>query len=152
MLDDRKQDYATTTAHNKRFIEVLKKKLLMSALNTLWGNTDGCVEQYICASELYLMWVFSQRQSIINDRGISEHRNGKEVVDGLNAIDKHYIYQLISHFQLPGSKPFGFQILMHYCTHKNDFSLAKQSPKHLSKEHRKHGVIDQGNIGKEPVK
>ena len=31
------------------------------------GNTDGCTEQYRCASALYLMSVLSQRHSIIID-------------------------------------------------------------------------------------
>ena len=89
------------------------------------------------------MLVMSQCYSVIIDQVISSPRHGKEVVVGLNSIDKRYIYQLMSNVQLLGSKTFDSQILMHSCTHKNDFSLAKQSSKHLSKEHRKHGVIDQ---------
>ena len=65
------------------------------------GNTDGCAEQYICASVLYLMSVISQTYSIIIDRGISAPGHGKEVVDGLNAVDKRYIYQLMSKVHLP---------------------------------------------------
>ena len=60
---------------------------MMSALSTIWENNDGCAEQYICATALYLMSVLSQRHSIIFYRGISAPGNGKEVVDGLNAID-----------------------------------------------------------------
>ena len=37
---------------------------------------------------------------------------------------------------------------MNSCTEKNDFSLYKQFQKHLSKEHRKHGVIDKGKYRK----
>ena len=59
---------------------------------------------------------FSQRHSIIFDRGISEPGYGKEVVDGLNAIAKRYMYELISTVQLPGSKTFEKQIIMHSCT------------------------------------
>ena len=50
------------------------------------------------------MSVLSQRHSNIFDRGISATGNGKEVVDVLNAIDKRYMYQLMSTDQLPGSK------------------------------------------------
>ena len=64
------------------------------------------------------------------------------MVYGINAIDKHYIYQLLSNVQIPVSKIFDSQIIIHSCTHKNDVSLAKNF-KHLSKEHSKHGVIDQ---------
>ena len=68
----------------------------------------------------------SQCYSIIIDQGISESVHGKELVYGLNAIDKHYIYQLMSNIQLPGSKIFDWQILIHSCTENNDVSLAKE--------------------------
>ena len=88
-------------------------------------NTDGCAEQYRCASALYLMPVIPQCYSVIIDIGISAPGHGKEVVYGLNAIDKRYIYQLISNVQLPRSKIFDSHILMHYWAEKNDASLAK---------------------------
>ena len=52
------------------------------------------------------MSVMSKHYSVIIDRGISAPVHGKEVVDGLNAIDKSYIYHLISNVQLPESKLF----------------------------------------------
>ena len=48
----------------------------------------------------------SQTYSIIIDWGISEPGHEKEEVDGLNAVDKRYIYQLMSKVQLPGSIRF----------------------------------------------
>ena len=97
LSDDSKQDAVTTTAHSKRLISLLKnKQVLTTSLSKIWENTDGCAEQYRCASALYLMSVISQTYSIIIDRGISAPGNGKEVVDGLNAVDKRYIYQLMS--------------------------------------------------------
>ena len=54
--DDSKQDAATNTAHSNRLIELLKnKKKLISALSTIWENTDGYAEQYRCYPALYLM-------------------------------------------------------------------------------------------------
>ena len=58
-------------------------------------------------------------------------------------LTKRYIYQLMSNVQPPGSKRFDSQIRIHSCIHKNDVSLAKTFQKNMSKEHRKHGVIDQ---------
>ena len=102
-LDDSKQDSATTTTHSKCLIELLKEqKKLTSTLSTIWENTYGCADQYRCASELYLMSVLSQRHSIIFDRGISAPGHGKEAVDGLNVIDKRYLYQLMSTVKLQG--------------------------------------------------
>ena len=56
---------------------------------------------------------------------ISAPGHVKEVVDGLNAVDKRYVYQLMSTVQLPGSKIFDLQIQMHTGTQKDDVSLAK---------------------------
>ena len=70
------------------------------------------------------------------------------MVDGLNDIGKQYMYQLVSNVQLPLSKTFDSQIIMHYCTLKQYVSLHKEFQKHMSKEHRKHGVIYQGNYRK----
>ena len=85
-----------------------------------------------------------QFYSVIIDHGISSPEHGKEVVDGLNAIGKRYIYQLMYNVQLPGSKIFDSQILMHSCTQKMMLVWLNNSKKILSKEHRKHGVTDKG--------
>ena len=107
LSDDSKQDAATNTAHSKLLISLLKnKQLLTISLSTIWENTDGFAEQYRCASALYLMSVMSQTYSIIIYRGISAPGHGKEFVDGINAVDKRYIYQLISKVQLPRSVRF----------------------------------------------
>ena len=73
-------------------------------------NTDGCAEQYIFASSLYLMSVMSQCYSVIIYQDISSPGHGKEVVDGLNSVDNSFIYQLMSNVQLPGSNRFDSQI------------------------------------------
>ena len=44
LSDDIKQDAATTTAHSKCFISLLKEKVLTSALITIWENTHGCAD------------------------------------------------------------------------------------------------------------
>ena len=75
------------------------------------------------------MSVLSQCHSIIIDQGISATGHGKEVVYGINTIDKRYIYQLMSNFQRTGSRIFYSHILMHFCTPKNDVSLDKEFQK-----------------------
>ena len=77
------------------------------------------------------MSVVSQCYSIIIDQGISALGHGKEVVDGLNTVDKSYIYQLVSTVKLPGSIRFDLQIKMHTGTEKDDVSLAKEFKEHL---------------------
>ena len=97
----------------------------MSILSTIWENTDGCAEQYIYATALYLMSDLSQRHSIIFDWGISSPWHVKKLVDSLNSIDKRYMYQLISTVKLSGSKTFENIYIMHSCTTKKDIGLDK---------------------------
>ena len=132
LSDDSKQDAATTTAHIKHLISLLNnKQVLTTSLSTIWENTDGCAEQYRCASALYLMSVISQTSSLIIDWGISAPGYGKEVVDGINAVNKRYIYQLMSKVQLPGSVRFDSHIRMNTGTENKDVSLAKEFKDHL---------------------
>ena len=71
------------------------------------------------------MSVMYQCYSIIIDRWISAPSNDKEVVDGINALDKHYIYQLMSTVKLPGSNIFDSQMQIHTGNQKYDVSLAR---------------------------
>ena len=64
------------------------------------------------------MSLLSQQHSIIIDWGLSAPGHDKEGVDGLNAIDKRFMYQLISNVQFPESKTFDSWILMHSCIPK----------------------------------
>ena len=52
------------------------------------------------------MLVMSQCYSVIIDQVISAPGHGKEVEDGINAVDKRYIYQFMSNVKLPGSNIF----------------------------------------------
>ena len=90
------------------------------------------------------MSVMSQCYSIIIDRGISAPGHGKEVVDGLNAVDKRYIYQLMSKIKLTGSVIFDSHIKMHTGTENKDVILSQEFKDYLEEEHRQNGDIDKG--------
>ena len=109
LSDDSKQYAATTTAHSKKVISFIKeKKVMTTSLIRIWENTDVCAKQYRCASALYLMSVMSQCYSIIIDRGISSPGHDKEVLNGLNDVDKSYINQSPAlSFCGPYPKPHG---------------------------------------------
>ena len=74
---------------------------------------------------------------IIIDWGISAPGHDKKVVDGINDVDKSYIYKLMSTIKLPGSIIFDSQIQSHTGTQKYDVSLAKEFQEHLTKKHQK---------------
>ena len=77
------------------------------------------------------MSVMSQTCFIIIDRVISAPGHGKEVVDGLNAVDKRYIYQLMSKAQLPGSVRFDSQLKMRTGTETKYVLLARKFKEYL---------------------
>ena len=46
LSDNSKQDAATTNAHSKLFISLLKnQQVLTTSLSTIWENNDGCAKQ-----------------------------------------------------------------------------------------------------------
>ena len=91
-----------------------------------------------------LMSVMSRCYSIIIGRGISAPGHGKEVLDGLNYVDKRCIYQFMSTVQILGSNRFESQMQMHTGTQNYDVSLAKEFQHHPTKNNHKYGVIDHG--------
>ena len=60
LSDDSKQDAATTTAHSKLLISLIKNKTLFTtSLSKIWQNTDDCAENtyvplYFILCKLYI--------------------------------------------------------------------------------------------------
>ena len=79
------------------------------------------------------MSVMSQCYSILIDQGIGAPGHGKDIVYGLNDVDKCYIYQLMSTVQLPGSNTFDSQIQIHNGNQKYNVRLAKEFQHYLTK-------------------
>ena len=65
------------------------------------------------------------------------------MVDGINAVDNCYIYQLMSKVQLPGSVIFVSQIKMHTGTENKYVSLAQEFKNNLEEEQRQNDAIYQ---------
>ena len=66
----------------------------------------------------------SQCSSVMIDSSISAPGHSKEILYGLNDVDKRYIYQLVSNVQLPGTNRFDSQIQIHTGNQNNDATLA----------------------------
>ena len=118
----------------------IKIKCLGVGLSTRWENTDVCDDHNRCATSLYLFLILSQSFHIIIYCGISAPGHGREVVDGLIATDKIFIFHPVSTFQIPGSKLFDTQMLVHTTKQNTDVSLALEFQKHLSYSSLKHGI------------
>ena len=67
--------------HMLIFFIYLKKTesvILVSGMSTVWEDTDGCDNQYMCALDIYLMTVLSYSYGIIMDRAINAPGNVKK--------------------------------------------------------------------------
>ena len=60
---------------------------MFAYLRKVWGNIDGCAEQYICATGLYLLSMLARSYDIIIDRGVGAPDHCRDVVYGLNATE-----------------------------------------------------------------
>ena len=122
--DQSKQYSATTAAHRKRIMDMLKRINFMGfGLSTVWDNTYGRADHYRCATSLYLLSILSPSFNIIIYHGISAPGQRREVIYGLNTTYKRFIFYLIATVQLPGSKWFDTKIEFHTATQNTDVSL-----------------------------
>ena len=67
----------------------------------------------------------SQAFNIIIYRGISALCHGREVLDGLNATDKQYIFQLMNIVKIPIIQRFDTKISLNTSTQTYGASLAQ---------------------------
>ena len=65
--------------------------ILVSGMSIVWEDTDGCANQYRFYLFIYLMTVLLSSYAIIMDHEINAPYHVNNVVDGLNANDKHYL-------------------------------------------------------------
>ncbi len=85
------QNAATTYYHMDVLIKHLIKNGNLVQGNCLYGNTDGSGTQYRCSNALYFLSLLAFNYSIIIDCAVGAPGHGKDLVDGLNAVDKLYL-------------------------------------------------------------
>ena len=87
-----RQDAATTTAHmTVLFNHLFREQEIQRGKTIVFDETDGCSKQYRSGTAIYLLSLLSQKYSIVIDRAIGAPGHGKDVVDGLNAVDKSFL-------------------------------------------------------------
>ena len=75
--------------------------------------------------------------SINIDRSISSPGHGRELVDGINATNNIFLFQLLSTVQLPDAKIYDTHMVMQTGTRTSNVSLAIEFQNHLSTAARK---------------
>ena len=96
MSDYSKQNAASTYEHMATMFDSLKKRNGDFDENTVFlDHTDGCSKQYRCANALHLLSVLAVKYNVVIDRSVSTPGHGKSIIDGLNAVDKHYLRKVM---------------------------------------------------------
>ena len=83
---------------------LIEKKIIQQNQSTIMEETDGCAKQYRCASAINLLSMLSMKYNIVIDRAVGAPGHGKDVVDGLNAVDKRYLKQCMFRLLHPEQK------------------------------------------------
>ena len=73
------------------YLKMFESGILVSGMSTVCEDTDGCAKQYRRALDIYLMTMLSYSYGIRMDSAINTPGHGKNVVDGINTNDKHYL-------------------------------------------------------------
>jgi hypothetical protein len=93
--DDSMQNAATTYFHMEVLVKYLQKEAVLKEGGYMFDNTDGCTKQYRCATALHLLSMLAVKYKIVIDRAICAPGHGKDLIDGLNAVDKMYLKELM---------------------------------------------------------
>ena len=112
------------------------RKLLMTNNSTKWDNTQGCSDQYICATPLYLLSMFYHSYKILIDCGVGAPGQRKYFVNGLNAI-------LVKTVQLPSAATTNSQMVVHTSMSNTYIIPLREFQKNVSDPTLAHGLIGQ---------
>ena len=91
---------------------------------------------------IVLFSMLLQYYYVIIDRGVSVPVHGIQVVYGFNTAYKMFLFQLMATVQLPNSKGYDTQMIIHSAISTADVCLAPLFQKYLSNAVCKHVVID----------
>ena len=86
----------------------------------LYCNSDGCAKQYRCANAIYYLSIIAYKYGIIIDRAIGAPGHGKDIVDGLNAVDKQYLKGCMRTIKTADETEFDIKKIQIHSIHENN--------------------------------
>ena len=103
-FSDESYQYAIITATHIRILLqfILTKQMISPLLTTMWYHTDGCENQYSCASFICLLLFLDLELSIIIYIALGASVHVKYMVDGLNDRDKWLLQLAMEKLLNPG--------------------------------------------------
>ena len=121
------QNEATTYFHMEVLILYLKNQAALKERGYMFDNTDGCAKQYRCATALHLLTMLSVKHNITIDRAVAAPGHGKDLIDGLNAVDKMYLKELMMRTSVAGEAEEDRKIKSHSVEEGAAISIAEEA-------------------------
>ena len=151
--DFSKQDAATTFEHMcDMFERHIHLQGPFSKDCVFLDHTDGCAKQYRSGNALYLLNVLCLKYNIIIDRAVCAPGHGKSIIDGMNAVDKHYLKKVMC---MSGSTRYDdieTRMSMFAMTENSTLSFAQECARLCSQSNRKYGVLNSEAYKKRKLK
>ena len=102
LSDSKLQNAATTTDHLYTLLaRVFEKKQMIRGI-TMWYQTYGYANQYMCSIAYYLMYILSKSYQIVLDREVDTPGHVKDVVICFNDVHKRYLATCLRICSTPG--------------------------------------------------
>jgi hypothetical protein len=155
--DGSMQNAATTYCHMEVLILYLKNQSALKEGGYMFDNTDGCAKQYRCATALHLLSMLSVKHNITIDRAVAAPGHGKDLIDGLNAVDKMYLKELMMRTSVAGEANEDRKIKSHSVEEGSAVSIAEEAARLCqidaraegAKSNRKHQKREQASTVKQ---
>jgi hypothetical protein len=125
--DGSMQNAATTYFHMEVLVKYLLKEAVLKEGGYMFDNTDGCAKQYRCATALHLLSMLAVKYKIVIDRAICAPGHGKDLIDGLNAVDKMYLKELMMRTSQAGETEEDRKIKSHSVEEGAAISVAEEA-------------------------
>ncbi len=155
--DGSMQNAATTYFHMEVLSLYLKNQGALKEGGYRFGNTDGCAKQYRCATALHLLSMLSAKYNITIGRAVAAPGHGKDLIDGLNAVDKMYLKELMMRTSVAGEANEDRKIKSHSVEEGSAVSIAEEAARLCqidaraegAKSNRKHQKREQASTVKQ---
>ena len=141
--DHSRQDAATTFEHMCVMLDNHRDKHgPFSRKCVILDHTDGCAKQYRSGNALYLLNIVALKYNITIDRAVCAPGHGKSIIDGMNAVDKHYLRQIMDISGTTRTDNVETRMSIFSKRNKSEVSFAKECARLCSLNRRKYGVLN----------
>ena len=102
LTEEKRQDSRTTHVHMHELLDELQKAGKIAPGDTTFLDlVDGCGKQYRSGTALFFLSILATTYQIVIDRMVTAPGHGKGKIDGLNAVDKRLLAQVMCRYLTP---------------------------------------------------